>query len=184
MSTETGGKPKANNLAKLLRFVDGVVNGGSTQPLRVSEKTFAIARRLFAVAPHKGHNPSIALQRQHDRAKTSLGGRVKRGHGFTICRRIIRNGEDRRGIGDIDPDGGLFRRRLADGFKKTKSEIAAPRGLDNQIRGENFARPAAVLKADGRNRAAIGRRNKPLNPAMLTDKDIGVLVYAPSHGQL
>jgi hypothetical protein len=51
MSPETGGKPKANNLAKLLRFVDGVVNGGSTQPLRVSEKTVAIARRLFAVTP-------------------------------------------------------------------------------------------------------------------------------------
>jgi hypothetical protein len=131
MSAETGGKPKANNLAKLLRFLDGVVNGGSTQPLRVSEKPVATARRLFAVAPHEGHNPSVVLQRKHDRGETSLGGRVKRGHGFPVGRSIVGDGEDGGGICDFYPDGGFFGARSADGFEDAIDEIAAPRGVND-----------------------------------------------------
>ncbi len=123
---ETGGKPKANNLAKLLRFLDGAVNGRSTQPLRVSEKTVGIVRRLFAVAPHEGHNPSAVLQREHDRGETSLGGRVKRGHGFPVTQRIVGDREDGGGIGDVNPDHGLFGARSADGLEDAIDEIAAP----------------------------------------------------------
>src|SRR5262249_21736960 len=92
--------------------------------------------------------------------------------------------EDGGGIGDVDPDGGLFGVRSADGFEDPIDEIAAPRGVDDQVRAEGLAPPLVVLETKGGDSAAIGRRNETLNPAMLADKDVGVLLYTLSHRQL
>src|SRR6202011_4318574 len=145
MPSDAGGKPEAGDLAELLGLLDRIVDGRGAQLLRTGEKTVPIVGRLRAVASGESHDPAVPFQRQQYAAEASPIQRVKCHYASAIRRCIVRDGEDARGIGDVDPDRGLFRPRPADGLEEAKGEVAAPRGFDNQVNRKGLAAPVAVL---------------------------------------
>jgi hypothetical protein len=181
---DAGGKSKARHLTKLLGLFDRIIDGRGAELVRIGQKPYAIRRWFVAVASHKSHNPAVALQRGHDSGDTSLSRGVERNHGFPVGRRIIRDGKDGRGVGDVDPDNSFLRPWSADGVEKCEGEVAAPRGLDDQVGGKGFGFPRAVVETDCGNHLAIGRGHEFQRTAMLAERDVGGLPYALPYGAL
>src|SRR6516165_5285944 len=146
MSAETRGKSKASDGAELLCALDCIVDGPGTQLLRVSKKAVPVARRLVAVTADQRHNPAVPLQRKHDGGTAALSWHVKRDHGFPVCRRILRYGEDGGCIGDVDADDGLRGSWAAKRFKKAQGEIAAPGSVDDQVDRRVSALPSPFFR--------------------------------------
>src|SRR5262245_45359352 len=94
---------------------------------------------------------------------------------------VVWDGKDGRSVADINPDDRFLGLSHAYRFKESRGEIAAPRGVDDQICRKRFALPVTVLKVDCGHPRAVWCRHDGSSATMLTDGDVGMSLDAPSH---
>jgi hypothetical protein len=73
---------------------------------------------------------------------------------------------------------------LPDSFEQAQGENAAPRGVHDEIGGQRFVVPIAILIADASHCCAIRRRDKLANAAALAEGDVRMLLHALPHHAL
>jgi hypothetical protein len=61
---------------------------------------------------------------------------------------VVWDGKDGRSVADIDPDDRFLGLPQAHRFKKGRGEIAAPRGVDDEICRKRFALPVTILEVE------------------------------------